>query len=139
MTHTVSTWNGVVRVLRGYPPRTAMHISKGILPHPRTFGMTGSIGMPEGQLADFRRVLANGQGLHVKDFGSHYEAHIDEVHPDVNAIEHLRRDAPGVFIAGGTALGAVIGKSVGTTANATLLGAAIGGLVAALLTNSSEE
>jgi len=136
--HHLPTWGGVVQVLQQYAPRTVCRVEKGVLPHPCAAGMKASIGMPEGQTADYRLVLLGGAGFHVKDFGSHYEAHIDEVHPDVNAIEHLRRDAPGVFIASGAALGAVIGRSVGTSKEATLAGAALGGLFAALLTSARE-
>jgi hypothetical protein len=137
--HRASTWNGVVRVLQNYTPRTICRVEKGLLPHPRAVGMKLSIGMPEGQSADYRLLLPRNEGLHVKDFGTHYEAHIDEVHPDVNAIEHLRRDAPGAFIASGVALGAMIGKRVGTTKDAALAGAALGGLFAALLVSARED
>jgi hypothetical protein len=95
--------------------------------------MSLSVGLPEGQAADYRLVLADGAGLHVKDFGTHYEAHIDEVHPEVNAVEHLRRDAPGVFVVGGAALGAAIGAGAAKSKEAALVGAAIGGLFAAIL------
>lgn len=137
-THRVSTWTGVSRVLRQYAPRTVFQVEKGILPHPLAAGMTRSVGLPEGQSADYRLVLAGGSGLHVKDFGTHYEAHIDEVHPDVDAIEHLRKDAPGVFIAGGTALGAFVGSSLGTSKEATLVGGLFGGLLAAVLAGRRE-
>jgi len=95
--------------------------------------MKQSIGLPEGQLADYRRLLSGGRGLHVKVFRNHYEAHIDEVHPDVNPIEHLRQDAPGVFIGGGVALGAAVGAAVGRSGSSTAVGAAIGGVLAALI------
>jgi len=95
--------------------------------------MSRSVGLPEGQDSDYRLVLADGAGLHVKDFGTHYETHIDEVHPDVDIVEHLRRDAPGVFVASGAALGAVIGGGVGSSKNSTFVGAAIGGLFATML------
>ena len=138
-THRVSSWNGVIRVLSRYEPRTILRVEKGVLGHPKTAGMTTSIGLPEGQLADYRLVLSSGAGLHVKDFGSHYEAHIDEVHPDVDAMEHLRRDAPGVYIAGGAALGAAVGRTLGTSKNATLVGALFGGLIAAAIAASRED
>lgn len=92
--------------------------------------------MPEGQDADYRLVLLGGAGFHVRDFTTHYDAHIDQVHPDVNPVEHLRRDAPRAFIASGVALGALVGRGVGTSKEATLAGAAIGGLFAALLAST---
>lgn len=137
--HRVSSWTGLVRVLRRYQPRTIFRCGKGILPHPLVAGMSRSIGLPEGQGSDYRLVLADGAGLHVKDFGTHYEAHIDEVHPDVNVVEHLRRDAPGVFVASGAAFGAVIGRTVGTSKDATFVGAAIGGLFAAMLAAARDD
>ncbi len=132
-THRVTTWNGVVRVLKQYSPRTVVEIPKGGLPHPRAAGLSRSIGLPEGQSSDYRALLRGGAGLHVKDFGTHYEAHIDEVHPDVDAIEHLRVDAPGVFVAGGVALGAVVARSLGASRDATVVGGVLGGLLAALV------
>ncbi len=137
--HQVSSWRGVVRVLRQYAPRAVVRIEKGVLSHPRGAGMSPSIGLPEGQVADFRLALANGGGLHVKDFGTHYEAHLDEVHPDIDLVEHLRRDAPGVLVASGVALGAVIGRSVGASKDGTLVGAALGGLFAALLASTGDD
>ena len=137
--HQVSSWRGVVRVLGQYAPRTTFRVEKGVLCHPRAAGMSPSMGLPEGQIGDFRLALPNGGGLHVKDFGTHYEAHLDEVHPDVNLVEHLRKDAPGVFIAGGVALGAVVGRSVGTSKDGTLVGAALGGLFAALLASTQDD
>jgi hypothetical protein len=138
-THRVTTWNGLVRVLNNYTPRTIVHLEKGLLPHPRTAGMTSSIGLPEGQVADYRLVLAGGAGLHVKDFGTHYEAHIDEVHPEVNIAEHLRRDAPAMYVAAGAAIGAAVGRSVGASKNGTLVGAAIGGVFAAMIAMADDE
>lgn len=129
----------MIRVLRQYEARTTVRLRKGVLPHPLAVGMSRSIGIPEGQDADFRLVLTDGSGLHVKDFGSHYEAHIDEVHPDVNVVEHLRKDAPGIFVAGGVALGAAIGRSIGTSKDATFVGAALGGLFAAMLAAARED
>lgn len=131
-----ATWGSVIQLLAHHSPRTVCRVEKGALPHPLAAGMKRSIGMPEGQAADYRLVLLGGAGFHVKDFTTHYEAHIDEVHPDVNAIEHLRRDAPGTFIASGVALGAIVGRGVGTSKEAALAGAALGGLFAALLTSA---
>jgi hypothetical protein len=133
------TWARVITTLQQYEPRTTARVEKGHLPHPLAAGMKSSIGMPEGQTADYRLVLQGGAGLHVKDFGTHYEAHIDEVHPDVNAIEHMRRDAPGMFVASGAALGAVIGKSVGSSKDATIVGAVLGAAFAALLASANND
>ena len=94
--------------------------------------MTVSLGFPSGQIADYRKQLVGGSGFHVRDFGTHYEAHIDAVHPNVDFIEHLRKDAPGTFVSGGAALGALLGNAIGRSQNATIVGAAVGALLGAL-------
>jgi len=128
------TWTDVIANLRPYAMGTILRFPKGRLPHPKTFGMTESVGLPEGQAADYRKVLQGGRGLHVKDFATHYEAHVDAVHPAVNLHEHLRVDAPGTYVAGGAALGALLGSAMGKSKESALVGAAVGGLVAALMT-----
>jgi hypothetical protein len=72
----------------------------------------------------------------VKDFATHYEVHLDAVHPSVNLHEHLRVDAPGTYIAGGAALGALLGSALGKSKESTFVGAAVGGLVAVFVTQA---
>lgn len=131
-TINVSAWADVIMFLAKNPVGSVLRLPKGILPHPKTFGMTTSVGLPEGQRADYRKQLARGAGFHVKDFGTHYEAHLDRVHPDVNLVEHLRVDAPGTFVAGGAALGALAGLALGGSKDDVLVGAALGGLLSAI-------
>ncbi len=131
-TIALRTWQDVVLALSHRPAGTILRLRKGLLVHPRRAGMKPSVGLPEGQSADWRRRLAGGRGLHVKVFRDHYEAHIDRVHPDVNPVEHLRQDAPGVFVGGGVALGAALGAAVGRWGSSTAVGAALGGVLAAL-------
>jgi hypothetical protein len=131
-----STWVSVSAFLRRYALGTVLRVPKGLLPHPKTFGMTESVGLPEGQAADYRKVLPGGRGFHVRDFVTHYEAHLDAVHPAVNLHEHLRVDAPGTYVAGGAALGALLGSAMGKSKDSALVGAAVGGLLAALMTQA---
>lgn len=135
----VRSWRDAVALLRFEAPRTVLRVPKVWLPHPLTAGMTTSIGLPEGQLADYRLRLQGTAGLHVKDFGEHYEIHVDEVHPDVNPIEHLRRDSPGTFVAGGAALGALIGSALGKKSDSVIGGAVLGGILAALLASNKDS
>lgn len=129
----VRSWAAVLTILNFYPSGTILRVTKQGLPHPKVFGMFWSVGMPEGQVADYRKVLPGGAGFHVKDFQTHYEVHIDRVHPDINVIEHLRHDAPSAFVASSTALGALVGTALGRSGGAALAGAAVGGLVGLLL------
>lgn len=139
MTAAASTWANVVQTLEAHPPLTIMQVGKRGTPHPRTFLMTPSIGLPVGQSADYRRVLPCGRGFHVRDFGTHYEAHIDEVHPAVDLLEHLRRDSPGTFVAGGAGVGAALGALLGRSKEATLAGALLGALLASVAANTGTK
>lgn len=127
------TWDEVVDQLADRPWRTRVRLEKNALPHPLAVGLQRSTGMPEGQIADYRWLLKNGVGLHVKDFGTHYEAHLDEVHPAVDAVEHLRQDAPEVYVGGAVVLGALVGGLVGRGGKGALVGAAFMGLGALFL------
>ena len=128
----ISSWGDVIIILSRQPTGCIVRVPKGPLPHPRVFGMESSLGFPAGQTADYRKRLEGGTGFHVRDFGTHYEAHIDAVHPSVDFLEHLRKDAPGTFVSGGAALGALLGTALGRSQNAALVGAAIGAVVGAL-------
>lgn len=129
----LNSWQDVVDLLGEHPWRTRVQVPKGHLPHPQAAGMTPSSGLPEGQVADYRYLLDGGIGLHVKDFGTHYEAHLDEVHPDVDVVEHLRQDAPHVYVGGAVALGAAVGGLLSKDWKGAVAGAAIAGLLGAAL------
>jgi hypothetical protein len=131
-TPAISSWGDVIIVLCGQPTGSIVRVPKGPLPHPKVFGMEVSLGFPVGQMADYRKRLEGGAGFHIRDFGTHYEAHMDAVHPSVDFLEHLRKDAPGTFVSGGAALGALLGTAIGRSQNAALLGAAVGAVVGAL-------
>ena len=114
MTRSIArNWDDVVSILQDEPAGSVIRLRKGLLPHPRTHGLARSAGLPLGQVADYRLELIDGSGLHVRDFGRHYEAHIDQAHPGGVEAEHPRRDAPAAFVAGGVALGATIGGALG--------------------------
>jgi len=136
---TPRTWREVISALSAEPKGAVARVPKGFLPHPSAAGMKESIGLPVGQTADFRLLLASGAGFHVQDHGTHYEAHIDEVHPDVDPFEHVRKDAPGTFIVGSAALGAMVGGAIGRKGEFALVGAALGALGGLLLAAVQED
>ena len=139
MMNYVRSWLDVVTVLNSYPWRTPLRLNKGILPHPEAAGMTLSVGLPEGQRADYRLVLQSGVGLHVKDLGAHYEAHLDEVHPEQDFFEHLRQDAPNVYVGGAVAMGAAVGGLLGKTWQSALAGAVVAGVAGAFWAAQAAE
>jgi hypothetical protein len=126
------TWEEVARSLGDEQPGTVLRVPKHLVEHPRAGGLMPSTGLPLGQSADFRLRYQDCRGLHIRDFGTYYEAHLDQVHPDCGLVDHLRQDAPGTYVAVGTALGALAGLLLGKKPAAIFAGAAVGGLLTAL-------
>jgi hypothetical protein len=54
--------------------------------------MRRSNGLPNGQIADWRMLGADGGGLHVIEFADHYLCHYDRCDPSVSVLNHLRLD-----------------------------------------------
>lgn len=133
------TWADVVSTLKQQPPGTVLRMKKCQVEHPAAGGLTLSIGLPKGQWADYRLRLSDCTGLHVHDFGTQYQAHIDSVHPGYDFLEHLRQDAPGTYVGVAAAIGALAGTLLGKKPEAVLAGAVIGGLIGGLATARSEE
>lgn len=131
-------WNIVFSQLVTYPAGEALLVPKHLAVHPEAAGARRSMGLPVGQQADFRWIIGDCRGLHVRDFGTHYEAHIDRVDPACDLVEHLRQDSPGSYVAGSAALGALIGALIGSR-EAVLVGAAIGAVAGALTSRAAEE
>ena len=124
-------WDQIFIMLSTEPSGEVLRIEKHVSIHPQSAGARQSLGLPMGQQADFRWVAGDCRGLHVRDFGTHYEAHIDKVDPSCDLVEHLRNDAPVVYVAGFSALGALVGSIFGGR-DAVLAGAALGATVGAL-------
>lgn len=127
-------WQEINERLRLEPPGVSLAVDKASIIHPEDAGARESIGWPVGQGADFRfPPESDCTGLHVHDRGDHWTAHLDRVHPDCDAVEHLRKDAPAAFLSGGAVLGAVVGAMVARSGIGAAVGAGVGALAAALL------
>jgi hypothetical protein len=98
--------------------------------------MTRSLGLPVGQLADWRMPHPNCHGLHVREYAGYYTAHVDQVNPRCDLPGHLAADAP--LVGGAAALGALVGLALGESTQAMLVGAVIGGAVGVLAASAQE-
>jgi hypothetical protein len=124
-------WAQVARRLLASASGTRLAYAKHILPHPRQAGARVSVGLPAGQVADYRFAPdSDCQGVHVLEYPDRWVVHLDQIHPDCDVLEHLRRDAPGTWCLGGTVLGAAAGAALGKNAGSVLAGAGIGLLLA---------
>lgn len=116
-------------------------IPKHGVPHPRGAGAVPSLGLPVGQLRDWRFPPDHCcRGLHVHEYSDRWEGHLDRVHPNCDPVDHIRRDAPELWMTGGAALGAVAGIAVAENKGAgALVGAGLGLLLAAATLSKKGE
>lgn len=134
-----AVWTRIWNYLSNEKPGTRIAFEKYELPHPRDAGARHSVGLPveyngEHAIADYRfPPNAACAGLHVREYRNHWVAHVDQVHPECGPVEHLRKDAPGTFVAGGAGVGAALGAALGRSWGSALAGAGIGLLIAAVL------
>lgn len=123
------TWKQVIKLLLQLGWRQDVRLCKSCMAHPTSIqGMKKHSGTPMGQSADYRLVLPDGVGLHIREYDDCWTAHLDEVDPQINVLEHLRQDSPGHYLmalgAGALALGHFL-KWNQSQMNQGLLGAAV--------------
>lgn len=124
-------WSSVLHRARALREGARIDIGKRSIPHPIEAGARVSVGLPVGQVTDYRFPPSHDcSGLHVQEFEDYWSIHVDKVHPACDIFAHLREDAPSGWIAGGAALGALAGLALGRSSGAILAGAALGALVA---------
>ena len=95
------------------PPHREVKIPKEPSGSLEGVGFKRSIGRPAGQIADYRKATSRGKSIHVREYGSFYKIHWDHVDPSIDAIEHLRRDAPEEYVLLTTSIGGSIGMGIG--------------------------
>ena len=120
------TWTQVANLLAQQPAGTRLRITKSWMEHPVDGGLRHGVGLPVGQVADYRLRLPDCRGLHVQDFGEHYEAHLDQTDPACDAMQHLAQDAPVACVVGAAVVGGLLGLLAGQSKEALLAGLAIG-------------
>jgi hypothetical protein len=134
---TVATWASIARQLANQPFGTVIRVERHRVQHTRDAGLQPSMGLPVGQSSDWRFAYPHCGALHVRDFGCHYSAHLDRVNPECDPIGHVVSDTP--QIAGGVALGALLGLAFGRSKEAALVGAMFGGLLGVASATSQAE
>ncbi len=73
-----------------------------------TLGFTEDRGAPKGQVADFRKPLPDGRGLHIRAYKDRMTIHWDHVDPNVSKLGHLVKDTPWL-VAGAAVVGMILG------------------------------
>jgi hypothetical protein len=121
-------WDGVRAQLEAGSAGARVVVELGA-PAPGAAGARRDLGLPVGQLADWRFPPgADCTGLHVHEHADRYEAHLDQVHPACGLVEHVRADAPQLLVVGGALVGTwiALGGGAGRAIAGLLLGAAVG-------------
>lgn len=98
----VSPWDAVVVRVRAAGFHVDVPVSDA-LPHPVAAGFAPGRGKPAGQVADYRRPLADGTEIHVREYADRYRVHRDRRSAE-QRLRHLARDTPLEAAAGATAL-----------------------------------
>lgn len=125
-------WHEVAQLLTAQPAGAVLRLQKHQVEHPSAAGLVASMGLPIGQRSDFRWSHGSAVGLHVRDFGAHYEAYLERTDAARRLVEQLGTQAHGSHVAAMAALGALAGTLLGKKPEAVLAGAAVGGLLALL-------
>ncbi len=135
--HVVADWKEVACLLNQEEPGSVLRIPKRRLPHPAEGGARPSIGMPEGQSADFRINLSDSRCLHIRVFAGHYEAHLDHVDPASNLHAHMAGSPSRGNAAAWAGIGALVGLMVGGKKEGMVVGGLIGLVLGGLAVASS--
>lgn len=106
-------WRYYIPVILSKPPHEDIDIPVYLVPNPKEAGFRETSGDPfRGQIEDYESTLQDGKRIHVRELHNLYKAHWDRVSPLVDPIGHLRRDAPGWWIAlcglGGIVVGSLL-------------------------------
>jgi hypothetical protein len=127
----MQTWHSIIKRVLKMPPHKPIIVPIDEVQDPEKEGAVRTIGEIGVHKADYEFTLKDGRRVHIRKHKDYYEVHWDKVSPLVNAIEHLRQDAPHWWIllwtAGGAIMGALFHKKDRST------GAGIGALLGLLL------
>lgn len=77
------------------PLGTVLRIRRPDAIHPSRAGFRRSLGMPRGQIADWRKTTGHGC-IHVREYRTWYAVHRDRVDPKVSVFGHLFKDVLGL-------------------------------------------
>jgi hypothetical protein len=109
------------------PPHESIIVPIDDVPDPEKEGAVRTIGEIGVHEVDYEFTLEDGRRVHIKKHKDYYEVHWDKVSPLVNAIEHLRQDAPHWWILLWTGFGGLTGALL--YKKDRLSGTIIGGLI----------
>lgn len=88
-------WSSIAEEVLRKSEHEEVIVDKQLVPHPtQTTFFKRSLGIPRGQIADYRMKLKDGRSLHIVEFKDHYRIHWDIHDPEENPLGHLLTDSP---------------------------------------------
>jgi len=137
MTNAASNfWGSVLHALCGMHDDAALLYYKAGVPHPRAAGAVPSLGLPRGQLTDWRfRPEHPCHGLHIQEYADRWEGRLDRPSRGTASMTYVHGNAEAARLATGAAFGALIGLAVSERdhGEGALVGAGFGFLLALAL------
>ena len=100
----------IIQITLEKPTHEEWRISKNLIPHPISMGFYPSVGDLYGQIADYRVALADGRGIHSREYKFIYGFHWDNKDSSLDPLGHLIEDAPHwliILVLGGITVGAL--------------------------------
>lgn len=100
------SWNQMYQYLLKYPTGTEFEITKGEVGSIPQWVHVTILGEPQGELRQYRDSKKHNS-LHIREFKTHYTAHIDKYNPEKDGVSHLIYDAPvwgAIFLVAGIAV-----------------------------------
>jgi len=121
-----ASWNEIIPNVLVNKPHQDIVVPQDAIHDPELEGIAETLGEPQGQLKDYEITLPDGKRVHIRKFLTYYTIHWDIISPAVNAIEHLRYDAPQWWVALTTICGTLTGAYLSKNKQE---GALVGGLL----------
>jgi hypothetical protein len=88
----LGAWHAIAVTVLALPKHGKLDIPRHEVPHPSHVGLYRSVGLAP-KCRHYRHALADGRGLHVHEFATHYRVHWDAVDPSVSLVRHFVHDA----------------------------------------------
>jgi hypothetical protein len=85
-------WPYLTSYVLALPPHHGIVALKHRRMHPLQVGFRKTVGLPSGQIADYRLTLMDGRSIHALEYWSFYLIHWDVRDPSFDPIGHLQYD-----------------------------------------------
>lgn len=119
----MESWDAVAELLVSQAARTPIRVDRSTVVHPVHAGLRRTVGVPRGQVADYRLPLGPDTWLHVTEYADAYVVHREE--------RTVRKPPRKSKADSGALLGFFVGLALGGSIGAALAGLVVGAVTQA--------